>query len=205
VVPDKGEEMSKNSSPPQEDMRIRRTKKQIWEALLSLLQEQTFAATSVSAICEQAMVHRATFYCHFADKYALLEYGMQGAVQTIVKDLQWKDLQWKDLQWKEPIQKREAFILSMLEYMRTHQRLFSLLLHEEFATRFLRRLVSGFERGLTRPEGPMKQVAIPTSVLAQFYAGAVLHVMIWWVEQEMRMPSQELADYINRLLLPISS
>jgi AcrR family transcriptional regulator len=200
VVPDKGEEMSKNSSPPQEDMRIRRTKKQIWEALLTLLQEQTFAATSVSAICEQAMVHRATFYSHFADKYALLGYGMQDAVQTIVKDLQWKDLQ-----WNEPIQKREAFILSMLEYMRTHQHLFSLLLHEEFSRRLLRRLVIGFERGLTRPEGSMKQMAIPTSVLAQFYAGAVLHVMIWWVEQEMCMPSQELADYINRLLLPISS
>ena len=48
----------------------------------------------------------------------------------------------------------------------------------------------------------MKQIAIPTSILAQFYAGAVLRVMVWWVEQEMRLPSQELADYINRLLLP---
>jgi Transcriptional regulator C-terminal region len=51
----------------------------------------------------------------------------------------------------------------------------------------------------------MKQIAIPTSILAQFYAGAVLRVMVWWVEQEMRLPSQELADYINRLLLPLSS
>ncbi len=187
--------MSKNSPPPQEEMRIRRTKKLIWEALLTLLQEQTFASTSVRAICEQAMVHRATFYSHFTDKYALLAYGMQDALQTIAKDLQ----------WNEPRQKREAFILSMLEYMRTHQRFFSLLLHEEFARRLHSRLVIWFERELTGPEEPMKQMAIPTAILAQFYAGAVAHVMIWWVEQEMRMPSKELADYINRLLLPISS
>jgi AcrR family transcriptional regulator len=187
--------MSKNSPPTPEDRRIRRTKKLIWEALLTLLQEHTFASTSVRAICEQAMVHRATFYSHFTDKYALLEYGMQDAVQTIVKDLQ----------WNEPIQKREAFLLSMLEYMRTHQRLFSLLLYEEFSKRFLRRFVMSFEREFTRPEGPMKQMAIPPSILAQFYAGAVLHVLIWWVEQEMRLPSKELADYINRLLLPMSS
>jgi AcrR family transcriptional regulator len=195
VVTDKGDDMSKNSPSTPEDRRIRRTKKLIWEALLTLLQEQTFASIQVKAICEQAMVHRATFYSHFADKYALLEYGMQDAVQTIVKDLP----------WNEPIKNREAFLLLMLEYMRTHQRLFSLLLHEEFSRRLLRRLVMWFERAFTRPEGPMKQMAIPIPILAQFYAGAVLHVMIWWVEQEMRMPSKELAGHINRLLLPMSS
>ena len=182
--------MSKNSPPLQEDMRIRRTKKQIWEALLTLLQEQTFASTSVIAICEQALVHRATFYSHFADKYALLAYGMQDAIQTIEKDLQ----------WKAPLQKREAFVLSILEYMRAHQRLFSLLLYEDFSKRILHRFVIGFEGEFVHPEGPMKQMAIPTSILAQFYAGAVLHVLIWWVEQEMHMPTKELADYINRLL-----
>lgn len=187
--------MSKNSPPTQEDMRIRRTKKQIWEAFLTLLQEQTFASISVRAICEQAMVHRATFYSHFTDKYALLAYGMQDAIQTIVKELP----------WNESIQKREAFLLSMLEYMRAHQRLFSLLRHEEFSRRFFSRLVIRVEREVTRPEGSLKQMAIPPSILAQFYAGAVLHVLIWWVEQEMQMPPKELADYINRLLLPLSS
>src|SRR5260221_4366501 len=136
VVTDKGDDMSKNSPSTPEDRRIRRTKKLIWEALLTLLQEQTFASIQVKAICEQAMVHRATFYSHFADKYALLEYGMQDAVQTIVKDLP----------WNEPIKNREAFLLLMLEYMRTHQRLFSLLLHEEFSRRLLRRLGMWFER-----------------------------------------------------------
>ena len=37
--------MSKNSPPTPEDRRIRRTKKLIWEALLTLLQEQTFASS----------------------------------------------------------------------------------------------------------------------------------------------------------------
>ena len=63
-------------------MRIRRTKKLIWEALLTLLQDHSFASISVKAICEQAMVHRATFYSHFTDKYALLEYGTQEAIQV---------------------------------------------------------------------------------------------------------------------------
>ena len=71
--------MSKNSPPFQEDMHIRRTKKLIWEALLSLLEKQTFAPMSVKAICEQALVHRATFYSHFTDKYALMERSVGNA------------------------------------------------------------------------------------------------------------------------------
>src|SRR5215471_1669467 len=110
--------MSKNSSQPSEDLRIRRTRKLIWEALLSLLQEQAFATISVRAISERAMVHRATFYTHFQDKYALLEYGIGEAFQQIVQELH----------WEAASEQRTAALLPILEYMKAHRELFSLLL-----------------------------------------------------------------------------
>lgn len=61
---------------PKEDLRQRRTKKLLTEALLSLMEEQPFSEISVVDICQRAMVHRTTFYAHFEDKYALLRYAV---------------------------------------------------------------------------------------------------------------------------------
>ncbi len=188
--------MSKNLSPAQEDMRIRRTKKLMWEALLSLLEKQRFASISVKAICEQAMVHRATFYSHFTDKCALLDYGLQEAVQTTMQEIQ----------WNEAPEMQAKLYSSLLEYMITHQRLFSLLLlnngTESFSNLLLRRFVANAERQLARSEKSVKRTAIPTAIRAQFYAGGFLQVITWWVEQEVRVPSRDLADYLQQLLLP---
>jgi AcrR family transcriptional regulator len=190
--------MSKNLPPPHEDMRIRRTKKLIWEALLTLLEAYPFASIQVKAICEQAMVHRATFYSHFTDKYALLDYGIQEAIQTVVQEVP----------WNVSAEGRVTLLCSILEYMRTHQRLFSLLLlntsTESFSKVLLHCFVMNFEEELVRPENAMKHQAIPPSVLTQFYAGAVLQVLTWWVEQEMRVPTKDLANYLQQLLQPLS-
>jgi AcrR family transcriptional regulator len=149
----------------------------------------------VKAICEQAMVHRATFYSHFTDKYALLKYGSQEAIQTIAKDVE------------EASETRELLTMLILEHMKKHQQLYALFLLEKstesLSTLLVRRLAANFEKTLADLEKQGKHFAIPTSLIAQFQAGAVLRVLSWWAEQEMRMPTKELAGYMHQLLMTI--
>ena len=56
------------------DLRVRRTCSLLSLALVNLMQTRSFDKISVMHICERAMVHRATFYLHFEDKYDLLRY-----------------------------------------------------------------------------------------------------------------------------------
>src|SRR5215510_5102896 len=70
----------------QADLRVRRTHKFLWEALMVELSERPFEAITVKDICERAMVHRTTFYKHYEDKYALLERGMQQMVDALIAD-----------------------------------------------------------------------------------------------------------------------
>lgn len=56
------------------DLRVRRTCSLLSMALVNLMQTRSFEKISVMHICERAMVHRATFYLHFSDKYDLLRY-----------------------------------------------------------------------------------------------------------------------------------
>src|SRR5580700_4896558 len=55
------------------DPRIRRTRLLLQQALGKLLESKEFDAISVQDITEAATVNRATFYDHYADKFALLE------------------------------------------------------------------------------------------------------------------------------------
>ena len=56
------------------DPRIRGTRLLLQQALEKLLEAKEFDAISVQDIADAATVNRATFYDHYADKSALLEY-----------------------------------------------------------------------------------------------------------------------------------
>jgi AcrR family transcriptional regulator len=55
------------------DPRIRRTRQLLQQALGRLLEKKEFDRISVHEIADAATVNRATFYDHYADKFALLE------------------------------------------------------------------------------------------------------------------------------------
>ncbi|MEO6847427.1 MAG: TetR/AcrR family transcriptional regulator [Chthoniobacterales bacterium] len=56
------------------DPRIRRTRKLLQQAFFELVKERAFDAITVQDIAERATLNRATFYMHFVDKFALLNY-----------------------------------------------------------------------------------------------------------------------------------
>jgi len=60
-----------------QDLRVRRTHVLLRKAFLELMSEKEFQSITVQEIADRAMVNRATFYDHFVDKYALLEYSIR--------------------------------------------------------------------------------------------------------------------------------
>jgi AcrR family transcriptional regulator len=58
------------------DPRVRRTRAMLGQALSDVLAEKNFQSISVQDITGKAGVNRTTFYLHFADKFALLDYNI---------------------------------------------------------------------------------------------------------------------------------
>ena len=58
------------------DPRFKRTRKLILQAFGDLLAEKNFESISVQDVTDKAEINRATFYKHFVDKYALLDYAI---------------------------------------------------------------------------------------------------------------------------------
>lgn len=67
-----------------EDLRVTRTRELLMRALTELLAEKSFQRLTVQDIAERAKINRVTFYGHFPDKYAILEYWLREQFQQQV-------------------------------------------------------------------------------------------------------------------------
>lgn len=70
------------------DPRIRRTRRLLQDALRTLMETRSFEDIAVQDITEAATVNRATFYDHYADKYALLEAMVAGGFHALLAERQ---------------------------------------------------------------------------------------------------------------------
>jgi len=69
------------------DPRQKRTRRLIFDSFLELMKEKQFDAITVQDITERATINRATFYDHFNDKYALMEFAFRvGFHQTLMRN-----------------------------------------------------------------------------------------------------------------------
>jgi AcrR family transcriptional regulator len=68
------------------DPRVKRTRQLLEQAFSEVISEKGLQGISVQDITDRAGVNRATFYAHFEDKYALLDYTIrQGFRQEVEK------------------------------------------------------------------------------------------------------------------------
>lgn len=72
---------NENELARKEDPRVTRTRQLLVQAFTALMKEKSFQSITVQDITDRATVNRVTFYAHFQDKYALLEYTIRSMIQ----------------------------------------------------------------------------------------------------------------------------
>lgn len=177
------------------DPRQRKTRALLVKALAELMEERPFSELSVVDICSRAMVHRTTFYAHFEDKNALFRYVLQ-ELQRGFEEEQAALAGQVDLR---------AFLLaefhSALRFLKEHRQIYlsglaggghELRMVEDTAAEWLTRRFR--EEGVTAGE------TLDPELAGQFYAGALLTVVRWWLENGMTMDEAELVKQVERLL-----
>ena len=63
-----------SSISKKEDPRVTRTRNLILESFGQLLTKKGFETITIQDLTDKVQINRATFYAHFEDKYALLDY-----------------------------------------------------------------------------------------------------------------------------------
>lgn len=153
------------------DLRTRRSMQLLWKALFDLMTEKKmlFSKITVDQICENAMIHRSTFYKHFDDKFRLLEYGLNQLMERY---------------WDIPLEKRilQPFFWSneFFEGSDSHKLVRAQQSDELFndcMTTYSMRLLK--KDALTFIQNS-KTIDIPHDLLAEFHVAAMVTLSAWW-------------------------
>ena len=181
-------------SEEQEDLRVRRTHKLLWEALMTELSQRPFEEITVKEICERAMVHRSTFYKHYEDKYALLEQGMRQMYDALVAEVVHAPPSAFSVDHPPP------YFVRVFEHVAEHQHFYRLMLCGEGIGQFQKQVKDYIaEQALSKVREllPANQhVAFPPAMQVQFFAGAVLSLLAWWLENDMPLSPHQMAQYV---------
>lgn len=181
-----------------EDLRVRRTRKLLLQALIEGTVEKGFAALTVRDITERAMVNRSTFYRHYLDKYDLLEQHINEIYEVLEEE------------GGIIGEHRHEGLIKLLKQMRQFPDFYRVVLgtqadaflsqrfRQQTQQRFLAYFRQTFPQAVSDPDRPPLDLKFTT------VASAGCGALGWWLEQEQPSPPEQFAYWLQQLVYDIS-
>lgn len=181
-----------------EDRRIHRTRALLQQALIAMIMEKGYEATTVQDIIDRANVGRSTFYAHFSDKEALLLSRFED-LRAHLKQQQVSALKTSGASPDGGF----GFSLAVLEHAKGHWHLYQAMVGKRSGTVVLRRLqdlvVYLVREGLTGLG--VKSALTEPELVVQYVAGAFMSVLTWWLAHAPKLPPTEIDLIFRRLVM----
>jgi AcrR family transcriptional regulator len=177
-------------SPPASNLRVRRTRKLLREALIGLVEERGFEALTVGELTERAMVSRAAFYRHYQDKYDLVERIFQEAMSALFAAI-------GELGLEHPTESWVAFFEHIAEY----DRLYRALLGSKGSPWFARKMRAALAdliqaRGHLLHGSNLSDRPLPTlssGLVPDLVSTLFVEAITWWLEHDRPYTPKEIA------------
>lgn len=181
-----------------EDLRIRRTHKLLCDAMFSLLEKKSFDDISVVEICDKAMVHRATFYKHFEDKYHFMEYVMKEKIREFYENNNSHDL------YDNPKKFFGNLVSNIIDFIYMNKKMLKISVSPSSNGSFIdsvHKIVSEEICGLLQDvEKHGVELKVPAEVGAQFFSGGILSLIKWWIISDSDTPKEQVITYFDALI-----
>ena len=175
---------------------MRRTRQLLQGALCSLLQKKNFDEISVQDITEAATVYRATFYDHYADKFALLDALVASGFHQLIDERAVRYEGNCSSAAQGIIRAACDYVIESREKHLIHQSAFQALADAAIVNAIRRVIVAGLPKNASKatPSGEM----IATAASAAIY-GAVKE----WAQAPHRTKVDKIVAQIQQLVLPL--
>jgi AcrR family transcriptional regulator len=174
------------ASAPAPDRRVRRTRRQLRDALVSMILERGWDEVSVQDVCARADVGRSTFYVHFADKEELLFSGFEELHATL-----------------DGIRGSAAggfeFAQALLEHARENLRLYRALIGRKSGQQMMLRFRDVVLRLVDAELAGLPLDAERRVLAARYIAGGFLEMLTSWLDRPARVEPASLAAEFRRL------
>ncbi len=172
------------------DRRVKYTKKIIRDTFLDLLQEKEINKITVSEICKNADINRATFYRYYIDVYDLLDKIELDFVEQL-----------KQFELKEDTITVKAFSKEYLTVFLENKELVKILFSTKnnvfFLNEFLELVYSTCKKVWNKEMPDLSEEEIETA--AVFIFNGALGVINYWVINDFNDSVEHISDTIGKL------
>jgi AcrR family transcriptional regulator len=188
--------MPKTVTPAKVDPRVRRTRRLLRDALVSLILEKDYPSISIKEITERAEVAYITFFRHFDSMDELLmevldkgQLELMGRVETLAK------------QSEKPTLETEGRLI--FEYIQQNADLFRVLLRSQSVSRIRKKVVRSIAAIYQRSCNPLLSSNSPVTVeiAANHIATSLLSLIEWWLENRLSPPPSDMGKIYKSLIV----
>ena len=181
-----------------EDLRIRKTKANLYKTLLQLMSEKTFEEIKVTDICNASMINRSTFYDHFNDKYELLASLLKDLNNELITHLK------VDREINSLKEYYIEIIKEIVEFQNKSINMFSAfsVLQKNNDSIAYDMLKQALYHEVTKKmyETYNNKSTVPIEIISLFYVNAVISVAMEIIQDKNKYSNDDLISYLEQLI-----
>ena len=164
-------------------MKMNRTVRDFQNALESLLKTHQFGHLTIDQICNEALLHRSSFYRYFHDKYDLLEQTISTRLNILIKYVSDNRDIFRNLADSSSQSSLYGEIMKIVS---------EILLRQRHDPENQDTIVTAL-RNSKNPE-----------MLAYILSGSILGAFYWWRQNNYEVPQQDVIDFVKQSMHNLS-
>jgi AcrR family transcriptional regulator len=181
---------------PAEDRRVRRTRRALADALVSLVMEKRYGAITIQNLLDRADIGRSTFYAHYRGKDDLLLRSFERMLDTFDGCV---DRDGPGVDRIAPV--RELF-RHVGEARGFHRALSSAHMLERLYEVGVNQSTSTIARRLAMRRAADVGPSLPAAVVARAAAGALFALLRWWIDHDAPYTADRMDGMFHALVMP---
>ena len=188
--------MPKKSSPENIDPRVRRTRRLLQDALISLILKKDFASITIKELTDRAEVAYITFFRHYESLDQLLMEALDEGLVELMTHI-------KTLAKQSDTSALETEGRLIFEYIVQKADLFRILLKSQSVTRVRRKIVRNIAAVFQKSCVPLERLGnqVTMNIASNHIATSLLSLIEWWLENNMTPPPAEMGKVYKSLII----
>ena len=178
------------------DRRIERTRQLLQEALIAVILEKGFEATTVQDVIDRANVGRSTFYAHFQDKEDLLLSGFEHLWAEFEKHLTAASAN-NEGPW--------GLSLSMFQHAESQRRLYKAMAGKQggnIALMYIQKYLSAYLAEHLKEQLKKHKKGFPPEILSYHITSSFISLLTWWLDTDSTYSAEQMNDFYRQLVEP---
>lgn len=176
-------------SPTSEDIRVRRTRRLLSDAMIQLALDRPFELITVRDLTDRAGIGYATFFRHYAGKEELL----RTMLQELLDDLQVLVLPYAG---EDPV----SAAVEVFRHAQRNAHLYRLLLRTAHAIDLLPAALQVGAASIRENYRPREESSVPFEVATEHLVRSFIGLIEWWLESDMPYPPERMASIYDELV-----